>query len=81
MTRSRAIELYSSAIADACIEGLAESLGKSDYVELAEDYAENTSVVDVTEKKVATKRVVTPEEQQHLEKWMTKKHCRLRIQI
>ena len=58
----RAIELYSSAIADACIEGLAESLGKSDYVELAEDYAENTSVVDVTEKKVATKRVVTPEE-------------------
>lgn len=58
----RAIELYSSAIADACIEGLAESLGKSDYVELAEDYAENTSVVAVTEKKVATKRVVTPEE-------------------
>ncbi len=58
----RAIELYSSAIADACIEGLAESLGKSDYVELAEDDAENTSVVDVTEKKVATKRVVTPEE-------------------
>ena len=58
----RAIELYSSAIADACIEGLAESLGKSDYVELAEDDAENTSVVDVTEKKVATKRVVTPED-------------------
>jgi small subunit ribosomal protein S2 len=58
----RAIELYSSAIADACIEGLAESLGKSDYVELAEDDAENTSVVDVIEKKVATKRVVTPED-------------------
>ena len=58
----RAIELYSSAIADACIEGLAESLGKSDYVELAEDDAENTSVVDVTEKNVATKRVVTPED-------------------
>ena len=58
----RAIELYSSAIADACIEGLAESLGKSDYVELADDDAENTSVVDVTEKKVATKRVVTPED-------------------
>ena len=33
----RAIELYSSAIADACIEGAAESLGKSDYVEVAEE--------------------------------------------
>ena len=43
-------------------KALAESLGKSDYVELAEDYAsENTSVVDVTEKKAATKKV-TPEE-------------------
>lgn len=33
----RAIELYSSIIADACIEGTAESLGKSDYVEVSED--------------------------------------------
>ena len=33
----RAIELYSAAIADACIEGSAESLGKSDYVEVAVD--------------------------------------------
>ena len=33
----RAIELYSSVIADACIEGTAESLGKSDYVEVSED--------------------------------------------
>ena len=33
----RAIELYSSIIADACIEGAAESLGKSDYVEVSED--------------------------------------------
>jgi small subunit ribosomal protein S2 len=33
----RAIELYSQAIADACIEGSAEGLGKSDYVEIAVD--------------------------------------------
>jgi small subunit ribosomal protein S2 len=43
----RAIELYSSAIADACIEGAAESLGKSDYVEVAEE----APAVEVTEKK------------------------------
>lgn len=33
----RAIELYCQAIADACIEGAAESLGKSDYVEVASE--------------------------------------------
>jgi small subunit ribosomal protein S2 len=48
----RAIELYSSAIADACIEGAAESLGKSDYVEVAED----APAVEVTEKKAPAKR-------------------------
>ena len=36
----RAIELYSSVIADACIEGAAESLGKSDYVEVPADAAD-----------------------------------------
>jgi len=48
----RAIELYSSAIADACIEGAAESLGKSDYVEVAEE----TPAVEVTEKKAPAKK-------------------------
>ena len=48
----RAIELYSSAIADACIEGAAESLGKSDYVEVAEE----APAVEVTEKKAPAKR-------------------------
>lgn len=52
----RAIELYSSAIADACIEGAAESLGKSDYVEVADDVAEDTPAVEVTEKKAAPKK-------------------------
>ena len=52
----RAIELYSSAIADACIEGAAESLGKSDYVEVADDVAEDTPAVVVTEKKAAPKK-------------------------
>lgn len=33
----RAIELYAQAIADACIEGAAESLGKSDYVEVSKE--------------------------------------------
>ena len=32
----RAIELYTQAIADACIEGATQSLGRSDYVEIAE---------------------------------------------
>lgn len=32
----RAIELYTQAIADACIEGATHSLGRSDYVEIAE---------------------------------------------
>jgi len=36
----RAIELYSQAIADACIEGAAESLGRSDYVEVDAEPAE-----------------------------------------
>ena len=52
----RAIELYSSAIADACIEGAAESLGKSDYVEIADDVSEDTPAVEVTEKKAAPKK-------------------------
>ncbi len=52
----RAIELYSSAIADACIEGAAESLGKSDYVEVADDVSEGTPAVEVTEKKAAPKK-------------------------
>ena len=40
----RAIELYSQAIADACIEGAADSLGKSDYVEIADE--ESATEVD-----------------------------------
>jgi small subunit ribosomal protein S2 len=48
----RAIELYSAAIADACIEGAAESLGKSDYVEVAEE----APAVEVTEKKAPAKK-------------------------
>ena len=48
----RAIELYSSAIADACIEGAAESLGKSDYVEVAEE----VPAVEVTEKEAPAKK-------------------------
>ena len=51
----RAIELYSSAIADACIEGAAESLGRSDYVEVAEDAAAEAPVVEVTERKAPKK--------------------------
>ena len=43
----RAIELYSSVIADACIEGAAESLGKSDYVEVPADAAD-ASVQELT---------------------------------
>ncbi len=43
----RAIELYSSVIADACIEGAAESLGKSDYVEVPADAAD-TSAQELT---------------------------------
>jgi len=52
----RAIELYSSAIADACIEGAAESLGKSDYVEVASDAADEAPAVEVTEKKAPAKK-------------------------
>jgi len=52
----RAIELYSSAIADACIEGAAESLGKSDYVEVAGDAADEAPAVEVTEKKAPAKK-------------------------
>ena len=45
----RAIELYSSIIADACIEGAAESLGKSDYVEVSEvSNAPDAPVVELT---------------------------------
>lgn len=43
----RAIELYSTVIADACIEGAAESLGKSDYVEVPADAAD-ASVQELT---------------------------------
>jgi small subunit ribosomal protein S2 len=52
----RAIELYSSAIADACIEGAAESLGKSDYVEVAGDAADEAPAVEVAEKKAPAKK-------------------------
>jgi small subunit ribosomal protein S2 len=52
----RAIELYSAAIADACIEGAAESLGKSDYVEVAEDAAIEAPTVEVPEKKAPAKK-------------------------
>ena len=55
----RAIELYSSAIANACIEGAAESLGKSDYVEVADDVSEETPAVEVTEKKAAPKKAAS----------------------
>ena len=53
----RAIELYSAAIADACIEGAAESLGKSDYVEVADDA--EAPAAEVAEKKVPAKKKVT----------------------
>jgi small subunit ribosomal protein S2 len=52
----RAIEVYSAAIADACIEGAAESLGKSDYVEVAEDAAIEAPTVEVPEKKAPAKK-------------------------
>ena len=52
----RAIELYSAAIADACIEGAAESLGKSDYVEVADD-AEAPAAEAAEKKAPATKKV------------------------
>ena len=52
----RAIELYSAAIADACIEGAAESLGKSDYVEVADD-AEALAAEAAEKKAPATKKV------------------------
>jgi small subunit ribosomal protein S2 len=50
----RAIELYCQAIADACIEGAAESLGKSDYVEVD---AEEAAPVEA----VAPAEAVAPE--------------------
>ena len=53
----RAIELYSAAIADACIEGAAESLGKSDYVEVADDA--EASAAEAAEKKAPAKKKVT----------------------
>ena len=53
----RAIELYSAAIADACIEGAAESLGKSDYVEVADDA--EAPAAEAAEKKVPAKKKVT----------------------
>ena len=53
----RAIELYSAAIADACIEGAAESLGKSDYVEVAVDA--EAPAAETAEKKAPAKKKVT----------------------
>ena len=53
----RAIELYSAAIADACIEGAAESLGKSDYVEVADDA--EAPATEAAEKKAPAKKKVT----------------------
>jgi len=53
----RAIELYSAAIADACIEGAAESLGKSDYVEVADDA--EAPAAEAAEKKAPVKKKVT----------------------
>ena len=53
----RAIELYSAAIADACIEGAAESLGKSDYIEVADDA--EVLVAEAAEKKAPAKKKVT----------------------
>jgi len=53
----RAIELYSAAIADACIEGAAESLGKSDYVEVADDT--EAPAAEAAEKKAPVKKKVT----------------------
>ena len=53
----RAIELYSAAIADACIEGAAESLGKSDYVEVADDA--EAPAAEAAEKKTPAKKKVT----------------------
>ena len=53
----RAIELYSAAIADACIEGAAESLGKSDYVEVADDT--EAPAAEAAEKKAPAKKKVT----------------------
>ena len=53
----RAIELYSAAIADACIEGAAESLGKSDYVEVTDDA--EAPAAEAAEKKAPAKKKVT----------------------
>ena len=53
----RAIELYSAAIADACIEGAAENLGKSDYVEVADDA--EAPAAEAAEKKAPAKKKVT----------------------
>ena len=53
----RAIELYSAAIADACIEGAAESLGKGDYVEVADDA--EAPAAEAAEKKAPAKKKVT----------------------
>ncbi len=53
----RAIELYSQAIADACIEGAAESLGKSDYVEISEDSV-NEDAPDQTVEKTSSKKSI-----------------------
>ena len=57
----RAIELYSAAIADACIEGAAESLGKSDYVEVAEGATDDDAPAEnVAEKKAPVKKKAAP---------------------
>lgn len=60
----RAIELYSSIIADACIEGTAESLGKSDYVEVSEDVGAADMLVDeATDDQAPVAEKVVPAEQ------------------
>ena len=62
----RAIELYSAAIADACIEGAAESLGKSDYVEVADD-AEAPGAEAAVKKAPAKKKVTAKKAAQEKE--------------
>ena len=55
----RAIELYASVIADACIEGAAESLGKSDYVEVPADAAD-ASVQELTSDQFSAEKFRIP---------------------
>ena len=54
----RAIELYSQVIADACIEGAAESMGKSDYVEVSEEISKGASSDELDKQAVPNKVAV-----------------------